>query len=118
MLEILPAKIEDSELLLKFIKELAVFEKFPYEISVTKADIENNLFKSNPDAEAIICYVNKKACGFAVFYFTFSTTTGRRGLHLDDLYIQPELQGQGIGKKKVHVEAMMEEGYYTLSYAF
>ena len=99
MLEILPAKIEDSELLLKFIKELAVFEKFPYEISVTKADIENNLFKLNPDAEAIICYVNKKACGFAVFYYTFSTTTGRRGLHLDDLYIQPELQGQGIGRK-------------------
>lgn len=99
MLEILPAKIEDSELLLTFIKELAAFENFPYEISVTKSDIENNLFKPNPDAEAIICYVNKIACGFAVFYHTFSTTTGRRGLHLDDLYIQPELQGQGIGKK-------------------
>ncbi|ADZ91648.1 GNAT family N-acetyltransferase [Marinomonas mediterranea] len=99
MLEILPAKIENSELLLKLIKELAVFENFPYEISVTKTDIENNLFKSNPDAEAIICYVNKEACGFAVFYYTFSTATGRRGLHLDDLYIRPEFQGQGIGKK-------------------
>jgi ribosomal protein S18 acetylase RimI-like enzyme len=99
MLEILPAKIDDSELLLKFIIELAVFENFPYEISVTKNDIEHNLFNSNPDAKAIICYVNKIACGFAVFYYTFSTTTGKRGLHLDDLYIQSAFQGQGIGKK-------------------
>lgn len=98
-LKIKAAKKEDSELILRFIKELAIAEEFPFEISVTREDIENNLFGSSPDAEAIIVSVDKKVCGFAVFYYTFSTTTGRRGLHLDDLYIQPDYQGQGLGKK-------------------
>lgn len=97
MLEILPAKVEDSQLIVKYIKALAKFEDFPHPVSVTKHDIEKNLFNSNPDAEVIICTLNKIPCGFAVFYYTFSTTTGKRGLHLDDLYIEPEFQGRGIG---------------------
>ena len=99
MFEILKANKEDADLILHFIKKLAIAEKFPYEVSVTKEDLEENLFASSPDAEAVILHVNKKACGFAVFYYTFSTTTGKRGLHLDDLYIEPDYQGKGLGKK-------------------
>ncbi|NQZ80896.1 MAG: GNAT family N-acetyltransferase [Colwellia sp.] len=99
MFKILPAKKENSALILQFIKELAVVEEFPFEVSVTRKDLENNLFSDTPEAQAIICYQDNRPCGFAVFYFTFSTTTGKRGLHLDDLYIQPEYQGQGQGKK-------------------
>ena len=35
--------------------------------------------------------------GFAVFYQTFSTVLGKRGLHLDDLYISPKWRGKGLG---------------------
>jgi GNAT superfamily N-acetyltransferase len=99
MFEILKANKEDADLILHFIKRLAVAEKFPYEVLATKEDLEENLFAPSPDAEAVILQVNKKACGFAVFYYTFSTTTGKRGLHLDDLYIEPDYQGKGLGKK-------------------
>lgn len=93
------ARKNDSEIILRYIKELAVAEEFPFEVSVTKEEIENNLFSSNPAAEAVILYRGDTPCGFAVYYQTFSTTTGKRGLHLDDLYIQPEYQGRGIGTK-------------------
>lgn len=99
MFEILNASADDTELILRYIRELAIAEKFPFEVSVTKEDIKKNLFGTNPAAEALICYADKKPCGFAVFYHTFSTTTGKRGLHLDDFYVQPEFQGQGLGKK-------------------
>ena len=99
MLNILFAKESDSELILRYIREWAIAEKFPFEVSVTKEQIEANLFSSNPAAEAVILYQGDTPCGFAVFYHTFSTTTGKRGLHLDDLYIQPEYQNQGIGTK-------------------
>lgn len=99
VLKILAAKKEDSKLILNFIKELAIAEKFPFEVSVTKEELEDNLFGLSPDAQAVIIYVANKPCGFAVFYYTFSTTTGKRGLHLDDLYIEPDYQGQGLGKK-------------------
>jgi GNAT superfamily N-acetyltransferase len=93
------AKKEDSELLVYFIKELAKVEEFPFEVTVTSEDIQENLLSSNASAEAIICYKNDRPCGFAVYYYTFSTTTGKRGLHLDDLFIEPEYQGKGFGKQ-------------------
>ena len=99
MFEIRPAKKDDAELILRYIKELVEAEKFPFDVSVTKADIETNLFGAAPVAEALIIQQGPGPCGFAVFYHTFSTTTGRRGLHLDDLYIEPKAQGQGLGKK-------------------
>lgn len=99
MFTIRSAKKSDSELILRYIKELAIAEEFPFEVSVTKEEIEANLFSSSPAAEVVILYRDDMSCGFAIFYHTFSTTTGKRGLHLDDLYIQPEYQGQGLGTK-------------------
>ncbi|WP_432468308.1 GNAT family N-acetyltransferase [Agarivorans sp. Z349TD_8] len=98
-MEIKIAKKENAELILHFIKALAIAEGFPFEVTVTQEDLENNLLSSTSNAEAIIFYVNNKPCGFAVYYYTFSTTTGQRGLHLDDLYIEPAYQDQGFGKQ-------------------
>lgn len=97
--EIKEAEKSDVPLLLSLIKELAEVEKFPFEISVTKADLELNLFGDHPAAEVIIFHLGKEPAGFAVFYQTFATTTGKKGLHLDDLYVRPQFQGNGIGKK-------------------
>ena len=99
MVSFRPALHSDSELILQYIRDLAVAEKFPFQVSVTLLDIENNLFGENSPARAVIFSKGEKPCGFAVYYSTFSTTTGRQGLHLDDLYIEPELQGKGIGKR-------------------
>ena len=99
MLKFVPAQKTDSKLILKYIQELAIAEKFPFELSVTLSDIETNLFGTDTTARAVILYFDEEPCGFAVYYYTFSTTTGKRGLHLDDLYVEPELQGKGIGKK-------------------
>jgi GNAT superfamily N-acetyltransferase len=47
----------------------------------------------------IIGYLDKEPVGIAVYYQTFATTKGRPGLHLDYLYVQPQFQGHGFGKK-------------------
>lgn len=99
MLRFVPAQDSDSKLILEYIKELAIAEKFPFQVSVTLLDIQKNLLGKNATAKAVILYLNEKPCGFAVYYYTFSTTTGKRGLHLDDLYVEREHQGKGIGKK-------------------
>jgi GNAT superfamily N-acetyltransferase len=33
-----------------------------------------------------------------VYFFTFATMVGKRGLWLDDLFVSPEFRGKGIGK--------------------
>jgi len=110
MLEIKPAIKSDADLILHYIKALAIAEKFPFEVTVTLADIENNLLADDANAEALVISYKGKPCGFAVFYFTFSTTTGKRGLHLDDLYLEPKVQGFGIGKKVlVHLSTLAKK---------
>ncbi|MCE0495461.1 GNAT family N-acetyltransferase [Vibrio salinus] len=109
MLTFSVAEKEDSSLILKYIQDLAVAEQFPFDVSVTIQDIETNLFGSDSVATAVIMHFDTIPCGFAVFYYTFSTTTGKRGLHLDDLYIEPEFQGKGIGKKTLCYLARLAE---------
>lgn len=101
MLKFIPATQSDSKLILSYIKKLADAEQFPFEVSVTQSDIKENLLAKNSIAEAVIFYLDNNPCGFAVYYETFSTTTGKRGLHLDDLYVEPAYHGQGIGKKAI-----------------
>lgn len=97
MFEIRSAKIGDADLIIHYIKALAEAEGFTGEVSVSKNDVESKLLETDI-AKALICLDDGKPCGFAVYYFTFSTTTGKSGLHLDDLYIEPEHQGKGYGK--------------------
>ena len=97
MLEFKQANKAHADLLLGLIKSLAISEGFPDELTVTKKDLIENLLNSYSNAKACLVYKNHELCGFFVYYTTFSTTTGRRGLHLDDLYVIEKFQGQGIG---------------------
>jgi GNAT superfamily N-acetyltransferase len=98
-LSIVKASPDDVPLLLDFIRELAEAEEFPDELTVTAEDLHESLFGSNPAAEAVIGYLNESPVSFAVFYHTFATSTGRRGLHLDDLFVRPQVRRQGVGKR-------------------
>lgn len=98
-LDIRPATPSDLELLLQLIHELVLAEQFPFEVTVTVTDLKQSLFGPRPAAEAVIAEYESEVVGFAVFYETFATTTGRRGLHLDDLFIRPSHQGRGLGRQ-------------------
>ncbi|MAB78863.1 MAG: GNAT family N-acetyltransferase [Planctomycetes bacterium] len=98
-LRIVRASVDDVPLLLDFIHELAEQEKFPDDLTVTEQDLRETLFGANPAAEVVIGYVEEDPVSFAVFYHTFATSTGKRGLHLDDLFVRPRAQGKGFGKK-------------------
>ena len=98
-LRIARASPNDVPLLVDFIRELAEAERFPDEVTVTEQDLRETLFGTNPAAEVVIGYVNGDPVSFAVFYHTFATSTGKRGLQLDDLFVRPRAQGKGVGKK-------------------
>src|SRR5579859_7246503 len=89
----------DATLILQFIRELAEYEKLAHQVVATEADIRNSLFGSRPAAECLIAEFQGKPAGFAIFFHNFSTFLGQLGLYLEDLYVKPELRGQGVGKK-------------------
>ncbi|MGO2333773.1 GNAT family N-acetyltransferase [Providencia sp.] len=97
-IEIKPATLENATLILEMIIELADYEKARHEVKATVTDIENSLFGPNSKTEALMCYVDGKPAGYAVFFTSYSTWLGNNGIYLEDLYISPDFRGTGAGK--------------------
>lgn len=91
------ATVEDTQLILHFIKELADYEKLPHEVVATEALLHEWLFEKH-SAEVIFALEEGKEVGFALFFHNFSTFLGRAGLYLEDLFVMPEHRGKGYGK--------------------
>lgn len=84
-------------LILKFIKELADYEKLLHEVVATEEILDEWLFDKQK-AEVIFALENGKEVGFALFFHNFSTFLGRAGIYLEDLFVIPKFRGKGYGK--------------------
>lgn len=93
-----PATPEDVPVLLDFVKQLADYEKEPDAVEATQADIHRGLFGPDATAHGLICRLDGDAIGFAIYFYNFSTWTGKRGLYLEDLFVNPDYRGYGAGK--------------------
>lgn len=91
------AERADVPLVLRFIRELADYEKMLDEVVATEALLEEWLFDKEK-AEVIFVLEAGKEAGFALFFHNFSTFLGRAGIYLEDLYVRPEYRGCGYGK--------------------
>lgn len=90
------AERRDVPLILRYIRELARYEKLEEEVVATEEILEEWLFDKEK-AEVIFAVVDGKEVGFALFFHNFSTFLGRAGIYLEDLYVEPAHRGQGIG---------------------
>jgi GNAT superfamily N-acetyltransferase len=97
-IEIRAAGVGDVPLILRFIRELAAYEKAEHEVLATQESLRQSLFGDAARARALICRVAGVDAGFAVYFFNYSTWQGRRGLYLEDLYVAPAHRGAGAGK--------------------
>jgi GNAT superfamily N-acetyltransferase len=97
-LHIRPATRDDAALILRFITELAIYERAENEVKTDAAGIEASLFSQDSSASALICERNGQPIGYAVYFFNYSTWLGCNGLYLEDLYVTPEARGTGAGK--------------------
>jgi GNAT superfamily N-acetyltransferase len=93
-----PARERDVPLILSLIKGLAEYEKLAHEVVATEERLRQSLFGPHPSAEVVIAYVDDEAVGFALFFHTYSTFLGQRGLYLEDLFVLPAWRGRGAGR--------------------
>jgi GNAT superfamily N-acetyltransferase len=97
-LQIRPAHEGDIPVLLHFVRQLAEYERLAHLVTATEDSLRESLFGSQPAAEALIAFDDGVPAGFAVYFHSFSTFLGRRGLWLEDLFVTPAARGKGIGK--------------------
>ena len=88
---------EDVPRLLGLIQDLAVYEKLTHEVVATEETLRASLFRETPAAEALLAFAGEEAAGFAVYFHTYSTFLGRRGMYLHDLYVSPVYRRRGLG---------------------
>ena len=88
---------EDTPLILSFIRALAEYERMSDQVVADEALLEDWLFNKHA-AETIFVLYDGAEVGFALFFHNFSTFLGRAGIYLEDLYVQPEYRGLGLGK--------------------
>ena len=98
MLNIRPATPDDVPTILRFIRELALYEREPDAVVATEADLLRDGWGPSPRFTALIADYDGAPAGFALYFTSYSTWLGHHGIRLEDLYVTPAMRGHGIGK--------------------
>jgi GNAT superfamily N-acetyltransferase len=88
----------DESLVVEFVRALAEFEKLAHECVATCEDFRIALFGTPARCHAMFAEQDGTPIGFALWHYSFSTFSGRPGLYVEDVYVNPEQRGQGIGR--------------------
>ncbi|PSM52570.1 acetyltransferase (GNAT family) [Campylobacter blaseri] len=109
---------EDIHIILKFIQDLAIYERLEGQVVATPELLEEWIFEKEK-AKVILAYEDEKPIGFALYCYNFSTFLGKPGIWLEDLYIINEHRGKGYGKKllKFIVNLAIENDYGRVEWA-
>jgi GNAT superfamily N-acetyltransferase len=91
------ATAADTATILRFIRELAEYEKLLHEVVSDEPQLRATLFGDRPAAEVLLAEVAGEPVGFALFFQSYSTFLGKPGLYLEDLFVSPDRRGKGYG---------------------
>jgi GNAT superfamily N-acetyltransferase len=101
---------EDVPAMFELIKELALYEKAPEQVTNTIEQMYVDGFGENPIFGTIVSEVDGVVVGMALYYFRYSTWKGKR-LYLEDLIVSETMRGRGLGEKLL--EATIEQARKT-----
>jgi GNAT superfamily N-acetyltransferase len=97
MLTLRPATADDVPRILQLIRDLATYEREPEAVDATEADLLRDGFGASPRFQVLLAAWDGQVVGMAFYFFAYSTWRGRPVLYLEDLFVQPEHRGNGIG---------------------
>lgn len=92
------AVAEDTQTILDFIIELAIYEKEPNAVKTNVEETREKIFGENSSVKALICEEDGKAIGHAIYFYNYSTWLGKYGIYLEDLYVTESKRGLGAGR--------------------
>ncbi|MDQ1722825.1 MAG: hypothetical protein QOI26_2559, partial [Pseudonocardiales bacterium] len=93
-------RVRESDLtaVVRLVHELALFERAPLECQLNRSQLRRALFGPEPALFGHVAEVQSKVVGCALWFLNFSTWKGSHGIYLEDLYVQPDHRGRGLGR--------------------
>ena len=106
-------------MVLQLIRDLAEYERLLSECENDEARFLEAFFAPGPRAFCDVAEVGNALVGYAIWFYSYSTFTGRHGIHLEDVFVRPEHRGGGIGKAFLFklAERCAEEGLTRLEWS-
>lgn len=96
-IEIRKARESDCERMLELVKELAIYERAPHEVTVSLDHFKKSGFGEQPVYWAFVAEADNLIVGFALYYIRYSTWKGQR-MYLEDILVTESWRGKKIGK--------------------
>jgi GNAT superfamily N-acetyltransferase len=98
MLVLRDAIVSDCEDIARLVRALAEYEKLGDEAKATAQDFHTQLFGASPVAYAMVAELDGRIVGLALWFYNFSTFVCRPGLYVEDVFVEPQHRGLGIGR--------------------
>lgn len=93
----------DIPQIIELLREFAEYENLSDYCEITEEKLLNAMFGERKIVEGLVCFDGETLISYAIFYPSFASFRGERGVYLEDIYIAPTHRGKGIG------EAMLKE---------
>jgi GNAT superfamily N-acetyltransferase len=114
-----PAEPDDVPALVRFVHELAEYEREPDACRLTVDHLHEALFGDTPAVFGTVALHGDDLAGAAIWFLTYSTWTGVHGIHLEDLYVSPAHRRHGVARELLAelARTCLRRGYARLEWA-
>ena len=113
-----PIRPDDVPAVVGLVRELAEYERAAHEVRLTEDQLTAALFGEAPKLFGHVAELDGDVVGMALWFLNFSTWRGTHGIYLEDLYVQPQHRGSGLGRELLRTlaELCVERGYSRLEW--
>lgn len=95
-----PARPRDIPRILSLMREMAEFEKMTDILKATEESLHKSFFSERPSANCLVAHTAGepgRPVAYIMWFHNYSSFLDKRGLYLEDVYVQPAHRGKGLG---------------------
>ncbi len=92
------AQPADATGLHRLIADLAGYQGQRHEVKLSADQLQEQLASQDCPFECLVAQTGDELVGFALFFQTYSTWEGKRGIYLEDFFVNDEMRGRGVGQ--------------------
>ncbi len=110
---------DDVPAVVGLVRELAEYEKARHEARMTEDQLSAALFGDSRALFGHVAVADGQVVGMALWFLNFSTWRGTHGVYLEDLYVQPQHRGSGLGRELLRTlaDVCVQRGYDRLEWS-